>query len=348
MIGQKELESEPRTWILGTVGAEMSCSAWFQIASSVLPALLTCATVFIALASTSREFRHEIDAMSVGYAKAGWTKILVTGAVQIWLRAFVNIFGRKLVCWQYLIYTPLYTVAVSVILIGLWLGLVYGAFYANHSFNTPAHIQLWMWESLRQYMDFGIFIAIALDYLTVLLTKVALRSLYRKHFAPAYFAIFSAICAVTVYAIFDVVIYGLHLWDYYDIYTNFVPNDPLPPLPAFKLFPVQPHFGAQLFAPTTFIHVTSRGWISAYFFPEPLLFYAMITTVCTLPFITGSLFLLQIIDWARRGVRSFYKTLSPRFAWKNIVWSILLTLIIEAGVAVWSLATISGHCRPTG
>jgi len=327
----------------------MSCSAWFQISPSVLPALLTCAGVLFAFASTSSEFRNEINAMSRGYAKAGWAKATLGRAVEIWLRVFVHVFGRRLLCWRYFICTPLYTLVVSVILVGLWLALVYGDYYFHHNFDTPAYLQPWMRESIKQYFKFGIVIAVLLDYFAILSIKIALRSLYRRQFAPIYFALFSAICTIAIYGIFDVIVYCWHLWDYYDIYTNFVPNDPLPALPPFQLFPVQPHSGTQLFAPTTFIHVTSRGWISAYFFPEPLLFYAMITTVCTLPFIAGSLFALQTIEWGSRAALTIYgSTLSPRFARMNIVLSIWLVFAIAVGAAIWSLAMASGHCRPTG
>ena|ERR1700730_2669565 len=99
----------------------------------------------------------------------------------------------------------------------------------------------------------------------------------------------------------------------------------------------------------TVIYVTSQGWISTYFFPEPILFYGMAVTASMLPFIAISYALVSLFGRAVRAAGSLYRAaFSPMVEAKNIVILMLLVMFTLCVILIWSLTAVTGWCLPTG
>ena len=155
----------------------MSCFGVFSAVLALLGTLMACSMAPLALAGLSGEFRTQIDQQirRLEVARVGLRTL--RKAVEIWVRTFVQLFGWKLLSWKFFIFTPVYALTISVLVMLVWIVPEYIRFYSIHSFGDPAYMSPAMKEGIHQWFSFGIWIAIALDYFSILLTKVSLRFL---------------------------------------------------------------------------------------------------------------------------------------------------------------------------
>jgi hypothetical protein len=308
---------------------------------------MACNGVLLALVGFNKNYRTQIDQQIRRLEDTGWGLQTLRKAVIIWLQTFVWLFGRKLFSWRFLVFTPVYTLVISVLLIAVWVFVSYAEFYTTHSFNSPVYMSVWMKEEIHEWFSFGILIAIALDYPAVFLTKLSLRSLSKRTPGPLAFAAISVLLTFCIYFVFSLAIHALRVYDMITLYEWLAPNDPLRPA-RYELFPLPIEEWVTLH-PATIIHVTSQGWISTYFFPEPILFYCMVATASMLPFLTVAYASESLLSRAVHAAGSMYRSASgPAFQAKNVIVVMLLCIFTLCTISMWVLTAMTGRCLPAG
>jgi hypothetical protein len=302
--------------------------------------MLACSSALLALAAISGDFRTQIDQKIRQLEDAESGRQTLRVVVYIWLRVFAQLFGWKLLSWRFFVFTPVYTLIISVLVIGLWIVRE----------NASLHGHPWMEEAIHQWFSFGIWIAIALDYVTVFLTKVSLRFLRR--FGPFAFAVLSVSMIFFIYVIFTFVILGLRIYDMVLTYYLIAPDDPLPVI-SYELFPISIAQWVSL-KPETVIYFTSHGAISTYFFPEPILFYCMTVTNFTLAFLTFAYVLAFLVRRAMHAASLMYGSVFDPAGRatvgqaKNVIVLILVVMLAALSIVTWPLIVITGRCLPGG
>jgi hypothetical protein len=118
----------------------MSCFGVFSAVLALLGTLMACSMAPLALAGLSGEFRTQIDQQirRLEVARVGLRTL--RKAVEIWVRTFVQLFGWKLLSWKFFIFTPVYALTISVLVMLVWIVPEYIRFYSIHSFGDPAYM----------------------------------------------------------------------------------------------------------------------------------------------------------------------------------------------------------------
>lgn len=325
----------------------MSCSGMFSVLMTILASLLACSMAPLAIASINEGFRQDVTVRLRQMRSAGWGTQFLRKAVEIWLSMFVHLFGVKIFSWKYFVFTPIYTLSISMLFIIVWIVPKYVHFYWTHSFADPAYMNVGMKEGLRQWFSHGIWIAIGLDYVSVFITKIGLRTLVKKEFGPTAFALFSAGLVIFIYFLFTIIVFLLRVYDMVSLYIAFAPEDSMP-IVEYEFFPKRLGAWASLQTVTT-IYVTSRGWISTYFFPEQILFYGMAATITTLPLVAMSYIVVFTIERLMSGVGMVFQTsFNPDFGARNIVLIVSFVTCSLFVIVAWLLTALSGRCLPSG
>ena len=142
-------------------------------------------------------------------------------------------------------------------------------------------------------------------------------------------------------------LFVLRVYDMIELYESIAPNDPLPRI-KYDLFPLSIEQWVRL-QMMTFIYVTSKGWVSTYFFPEPILFYSMVATASMLPFLTISYFLASLLTRTVHASGLMYRSaFDPVFQAKNIIFLMLAIMFALSVLLIWSLIAVTGRCLPAG
>ncbi|KVE11545.1 hypothetical protein WI92_18410 [Burkholderia vietnamiensis] len=183
-----------------------------------------------------------------------------------------------------------------------------------------------MRQALRDYFHEAIFVALVVDIFSISLTRVAIKAGRARGFLSfRFFLIFIlAICASFV--AFTMGLFFLRVWDMVRLYADYAPQDPIPVMPYRPL----DGFGVllNLFNTPTIIHATSRGVLSTYFIPEPVLFYTALTSQLSFVFIVASHLLAKFALFVRQAsVRMLQAAGSTRGAANGIFASMLLWML---------------------
>jgi hypothetical protein len=319
----------------------MSCEA-FSAVLAILANVVTCSAALLALAGISGDFRTQIDQQIRRLEDAGLgLQTPIKAAVDLWLRIIFKLFEWKLLSCKFFVFTLIYTLIISLLVMALWIVPEYAKYYSIHSFGDPAYMSPLMTEGIHQWFSFGIWIAIALNYPSVFLTKLGLRFLLRRKLGPLAFAVLSGSLTLFIYFVFSLVIFALRSYDM----VSKAPYDPLPVI-RYEFFPVSLE---QWLQPVTFIYVTSQGWISTYFFPEPILFYGMVVTASMLPFLAISYAVVSLVRRAVHAVRLIFRSVfDPAVQAANFMVLMLAGMLTVGTFLMWWLNAITGKCLHAG
>lgn len=288
----------------------------------VATVLFGCTGVLVAVAFSTKKSRLEIlkslSGMSLGRDR-------FIGIAQLWASCFQRVFGRKLLAKRQLISIPLYTLLVSLVFFVVWLLDLYLFKNPEHVFNVPPPPNVL--QAIKDFYSKGLLVAIAIDCVTIQLTKWSINVGMRRGFGSWRFLwCFSATIALA-YLLFSAAVYWFRWSDMSELYAM-LPADEVRPTIAFD--PLRNVlYSIALFQPVTFIYATSEGLVSSYFMPEPILFYCAVTGTLSLLTITLAYQFARGADWLRRlcmGVVSHVGT--PRTNAMSVVFMMLLGLVL--------------------
>lgn len=280
-----------------------------------------CTGVLVAVAFSTKKSRLEIlkslSGMSLGRDR-------FIGIAQLWASCFQRVFGRTLLAKRQLISIPLYTLLVSLVFFVVWLLDLYLFKNPEHVFNVPPPPNVL--QAIKDFYSKGLLVAIAIDCVTIQLTKWSINVGMRRGFGSWRFLwCFSATIALA-YLLFSAAVYWFRWSDMSELYAM-LPADEVRPTIAFS--PLRDVlYSISLFQPVTFIYATSEGFISSYFMPEPILFYCAVTGTLSLLTITVAYQFARGAEWLRRlcmGVVSHVGT--PRTNAMSVVFMMLLGLV---------------------
>jgi hypothetical protein len=316
----------------------------FSALLTIVGTIVTCSAAILTLAALSRDLRIQIEQQIRRLDGSVFLlRLPLKAAVNIWLSSFFTLFGQKFASWQFFVFTPIYTVTISVVVLVLWIVPLYIHFYSTHSLREPAYMDEITQIEIGQWFWRGIFIAVVIDYFTVFFTKLNLRILLRWALGPLAFAGISVLLTFFIYYVFTLVIYILRVYDMATLYEWNAPYDPFPVM-EYELFPLSLEDWVRL-RPPMILHATSRGLINTYFFPEPILFYCMIATAYMLPFLA---IIYVLISLVRRAVHAFLVTFRviPEIQGANYIVLICAGMFTVSVILMWCLNYITGRCLP--
>ncbi|NMZ13440.1 hypothetical protein HBO07_19350 [Pseudomonas proteolytica] len=288
----------------------------------VATVLFGCTGVLVAVAFSTKKSRLEIlkslSGMSLGRDR-------FIGIAQLWASCFQRVFGRTLLAKRQLISIPLYTLLVSLVFFVVWLLDLYLFKNPEHVFNVPPPPNVL--QAIKDFYSKGLLVAIAIDCVTIQLTKWSINVGMRRGFGSWRFLwCFSATIALA-YLLFSAAVYWFRWSDMSELYAM-LPADEVRPTIAFD--PLRNVlYSIALFQPVTFIYATSEGLVSSHFMPEPILFYCAVTGTLSLLTITLAYQFARGADWLRRlcmGVVSHVGT--PRTNAMSVVFMMLLGLVL--------------------
>lgn len=279
--------------------------------------------VFVGIAFATKKNRTEairiIQQMDFG-------KGYLVGLLTLWAEQFYYIFGRSYWAKRQLITVPLYTLTISGIFFLIWIAYLY-------IFENPKHLIVVDFPvayklAVKDYYYKGIFASIFLDFIVIFLTKFLLKVGTKVNFISIKFILLFFIGIIFSLFLFSNIVFIFRVADMVMLYSELAPYDTLPILPY---DPISYLFSSlKLFTPETIIHVTSAGWYTTYFMPEPLLFYCAITTYA----IIFLIFLISLLSLMLSKLKVFSLFLSGNIgspktnAFVIVIFSILIFLSI--------------------
>lgn len=263
----------------------------------IFSGLVTAASLFVALAMAFPSFREALanDARRWHYG-VNWVQI----AVECWSRTFITLFGRRYFSARSFITVPAYTVLVSVGLFSWWFVKLHFSEDAAGSFSFS------MSPIVRQflkdyYLGGGLIAAVLIDFVSIAVTKKALRVGANRGYLSWRFAIWMMISIGGAYTLLTLAVHFFRVLDTVTMYTIIAPSDFIPVVP-YSLFPFGVEQWIGMVNPPTLIHATEKGFFTTYFMPEPILFYSAMAGQATLMLFLAAFALIHLLMRFRRVV----------------------------------------------
>lgn len=278
--------------------------------------------VFLGVALATKKSRMEI-LKTLGGMDFGHNGIV--RIAQLWARSFQRLFGTTLFAKRQIISVPLYTLVVSVVFFSAWLLDLYLFNNPEHVFNVLPPLSV-----LQAFVDFytkGLIVAVAIDFVTIQLTKLSINVGVRRGFCSLRFALSFLLTIMVAYILFTAATYWFRWSDMNELY-NALPAGEVRPNVEYSPFS-DFYYALSLFQPPTIIHVTSQGWITTYFMPEPVLLYCAITGTLSLVAITLAYLFAQGVELLRRFCLGFVSSVgTPRANALSVVVFMVLGLVL--------------------
>lgn len=231
----------------------------------------TCAAGMIGVASFNPSFRegisNSLQRMNLG------TNSIVAG-MTLWAKAFVTLFGKRYISLRFFIVVPIYTLAVSAVFFVIWYAMIITL--RNNSGDILATPPISFQQAAKQYYWGGFIVSVAIDSITILLTKKCLHIFTRRGGVSLRFVAMVIFSFFLTYIILITSINMFRIYDMVRLYAELAPGDTMPIMP-FELFPSSMNNWLYLVDLPTTIHFTSAGAFSTYFMPEPILFYCALS-----------------------------------------------------------------------
>lgn len=189
-----------------------------------------------------------------------------------WVSFFEWIFGSKITSKRQLITIPIYTFAVAGIFFCVW--IIYLFIFQNPTHSLSGHLPLTFIQGIKDYYHQGFWGSLLLDVITIQMTKLCIAIGRKRGFQSISFYLIFFATLIFVYFVFSLLVLGFRTYDMVRLYTDFVPNDQMFPI---LYNPIKDFSNSlNLFSPVSLIYVTSKGWVTTYFMPEPLIFYCAV------------------------------------------------------------------------
>jgi len=197
---------------------------------------------------------------------------------QLWSSYFEIIFGLNVLNKRQWLTIPLFTVIVSAGFFATWVAYIY--IFKNQAGTLFVPLPLTMKQAAHDFYTKGIFATLVIVACAIQLTRFSIRAGKKSGYCSARFYVAVIFCIAATYFVFSIAVYFFRVEDMVRLYAELAPNDPLPVMPYAPLSNMASSL--SLFQPPTTIHVTSQGWFTTYFMPEPLIFYCAATAQVSL------------------------------------------------------------------
>lgn len=251
--------------------------------------LATSTIVFVSVAFTTKKNRNETIKIMKSY-DFGINKTLIL--TKLWAFYFHYFFGEKILSKRQIITIPIYTLIISIVFFIVWISSLYLFNNPSGSFSAPLPIQIK--QAIHDFYSTGIIAALIIDIITIQLTKLCIRARSASSYRTLRFVLMFMLTIIVAYFIFSLSVYFFRLYDMVRLYMDLAPNDPIPTLNYTPIKNITSSL--NLFQPETIIHVTSQGWYTTYFMPEPLIFYCAVMGQLSLIFITLGYFFANALQ----------------------------------------------------
>ncbi|WP_156038801.1 hypothetical protein [Chromobacterium haemolyticum] len=256
----------------------MSLSGFVSLAAIPLSIFSSVAIVFTSVALTTKKSRLETIAQLKSNTLGAQRFFSLS---DMWASAYLRIFGERYFSKRQIFTIPLYTLIVSALFFSLWFLYLY--IFQNPYHSLSARLPINVRQSIFEFYHKGVYASLALDVISIQLTKKSIRIGKSKGFGSVRFLLFFAFVLFFSYFLFSIVVLGFRVEDMVSLYMSMAPNDPMPVIPY---TPIESFSSSlALFKPATIVHITTRGAFSTYFMPEPLIFYCTASAQASLVFI---------------------------------------------------------------
>ena len=203
---------------------------------------------------------------------------------QLWSTYFQYIFGNSFFSKRQILTIPLFTLITSSSFFIVW--IVYTYLFNNEAGSLFIALPPTMKQAVLDFYSKGVFATFFIVFFAIQMTKLTINIGRKRGFCSHRFYVMFALSIVVTYFLFSIVVFLFRVEDMVRLYMEVAPNDRMPVMPYAPFSNMAASL--RLFQPVTMIHVTSQGFFSTYFMPEPLIFYSAATAQASLFGITIS------------------------------------------------------------
>lgn len=298
--------------------------------------LATAAIVFVSVALATKKNRLE-TVKAIQSRDFGANHFSTVAG--LWALYFHRLFGDRILAKRQFLTIPIYTLVVSGIFFLTWIIYLYIFRNPTHSFlpNLPMNFK----QSASDFYHQGIIATLLIDFMTIQLTKVAIRTGVKSgYYSVRFVLIFLATLAIA-YFIFSIAVFYFRVEDMVHLYIERAPNDQIPVMPYAPF--VNMASSLSLFYPQTIIHITTQGWFSTYFMPEPLIFYCAVAAQVSLLSITLGYQIATGLKRLKNLCVGFVRNVgTPQANAYSVIFLVILGLASIPIIALSVLAMVSG------
>jgi hypothetical protein len=301
-----------------------------------LTLLATAAIVFVSVSLSTKKNRLEtVRAIQSKNFGVNHFSMLCS----LWASLFYRFFGHKILSKRQIITIPIYTLVVSGIFFLVW--FIYLYIFRNPTHSLSANLPIHVKQAVSDFYHKGIIAALIIDFITIQLTKIAIRTGAKfGYYSFRFLLIFAATLGIA-YFIFSTAVLLFRIEDMVRLYIEVAPNDPMPII-YYEPF-ANMASSLSLFYPSTVVHVTSAGWFSTYFMPEPLIFYCAVTAQVSLLSITLGYQIAIGLKQLKNLSIGFVKNVgTPEANAYSVIFLVVLGLAAIPLIALSVLAMVSG------
>jgi hypothetical protein len=299
--------------------------------------LATVAIVFVSVALATK--KNRLETVQVIQSKNfGANHFSTVG--DLWALYFSRLFGDRVLAKRQVITIPIYTLVVSGIFFLTWIAYLYIFKNPTHSFsaNLPMNFK----QAVSDFYHKGIIATLLIDFVTIQLTKVAIRVGVNSGYYSARFILIFLATLAAAYFIFSFAVFYFRFEDMVHLYVELAPNDSIP-LMLYAPFSNM-ESSLSLFYPQTIIHVTTQGFFSTYFMPEPLIFYCAVAAQVSLLAITLGYQIAMGLERLKNLCIGFVKSVgTPQANANSAIFLVILGLAFIPVIALSVLAMVSSR-----
>lgn len=313
----------------------MTIADIFGLISLPMTILSLGAALFVGVAFASKKNRLEtIKALKA----SNFGSLRFVDLAKTWSTFFYYYFGEKKFSKRQLVTIPIYTLSVSGLFFLIWILDLY--IFKNPTHSITAHLPVNVIQAIKYFYTEGIFASLVIDFFTIQMTKICIEKGGKKGFYSFSFFSYFILTLLLSYVLFTFSVFFFRVEDMVLLYSQHVPNDIMPIVPYDPLG----YFSSslQLFSPQTTIYVTSRGWFSSYFMPEPLIFYCAIAAQVSLLFIAAANQIAGGIEKIKKlSITVVSAVGTPKASAISVFFVIILSLLVIPILALLMFAFFS-------
>lgn len=299
----------------------MSLSEFVSLASIPISMFSSVTIVFASVALATKKNRLETISQLKSNTLGAQSFLSLS---DIWGSAYLRIFGERYFSKRQILTIPLYTLVVSALFFSLWFLYLY--IFQNPYHSLSAKLPINVRQSVYDFYHKGIYASLALDVISIQLTKKSIRIGKLNGFSSIKFLLFFVFVLFFSYFLFSLVVFGFRVDDMVRLYMSMAPSDPMPIIPYSPIATFSSSLA--LFQPETIVHFTTRGVFSTYFMPEPLIFYCTAAAQASLVFIFLAKNVANFLFLVRNSAINFIaKVGTPKASATSILVLIMITLI---------------------
>ncbi len=233
----------------------------------------------------------------------------------------------------------MYTLAVSGIFFLTW--IIYLYIFRNPTHSLSANLPMNFNQSASDFYHKGIFATLLIDFITIQLTKVAIRTGVKSGYYSGRFVLIFLTTFAIAYFMFSIAVFYFRIEDMVRLYIELAPNDQIPVMPYAPFANMASSL--SLFYPQTIIHVTTQGWFSTYFMPEPLIFYCAVAAQMSLLLITLAYQMATGLERLKNLCVGFVSNVgTPQANAYSVIVLAILGMVSIPVIALSVLAMVSG------